>query len=226
MQESTCHTAQLSSFSLGGTLQALVILCQLRVVALTTVGYEYLNLVSLRAHCCCCVLRAAGRAYLYPLLVQKQGDAYRCTSYDTPCSLFCWPSRRQEIIVSSSKTTCDTNRRRVTVVRHVLTVLLRHKKKHEIPHQPKHTRLKMQSFSLETLYVHSRPQQHKKALCPTCRLCNPQSSHALPHYNRHYVLVRLHRRVQIHCFSLAGGWCCSYLCLDVDARFLLYYIFM
>ena len=48
------------------------------------------------------------------------------TPYDTPCSLFCWPSRRQEIILSSSKTTCDTNRRRVKIVRHVPTVVLRY----------------------------------------------------------------------------------------------------
>ena len=51
------------------TLQALVILCQLRAVAFTTGGY--LHLVLLRSHCCCCELRAAGRAYWYLLLVQK-----------------------------------------------------------------------------------------------------------------------------------------------------------
>ena len=46
------------------------ILLQLRVVPLTTGGC--LHLVLFRAHCCCCELRAAGRAYSHLLLlVQK-----------------------------------------------------------------------------------------------------------------------------------------------------------
>ena len=49
-------------------LQALVILYELREVALTTGGYLYL--VLLRAHCCY-ELRAAGRAYSHLLLVQN-----------------------------------------------------------------------------------------------------------------------------------------------------------
>ena len=42
---------------------------QLRAVALTTGGS--LHMVLLRTHCCCCELRAAGRAYSYLLLVEK-----------------------------------------------------------------------------------------------------------------------------------------------------------
>ena len=50
-------------------MKALAILYQLREVALTTGGYLHL-LVLFRAHCCCCELRAAGRAYSH-LLVKK-----------------------------------------------------------------------------------------------------------------------------------------------------------
>ena len=53
-------------------------------------------------------------------------------------------------------------------------------KKHEIPPHPKHIRLKMQLFSAGTPYGHSKLWQHEKAICPTCRVCNRQSSHAPP----------------------------------------------
>ena len=75
-----------------------------------------------RAHRCCYELRAAGREYSYLLLVPSKGkgtsiDVY--TSYDTPCSLFvCHPG----IGNHTFKTTCDTNRRRVKIVRHTPTV--------------------------------------------------------------------------------------------------------
>ena len=71
VRSSTCYTDLLvSSFYLGCMLQALAILYQPREVALVTGGY--LHLVLFRAYCCCCELRAAGRAYSHLLLlVQK-----------------------------------------------------------------------------------------------------------------------------------------------------------
>ena len=53
--------------------------CQLRAVASTTGAY--LHLALLRAHCCCCELRAAGRAYSYLLLVRSKSKA---ASTDVP----------------------------------------------------------------------------------------------------------------------------------------------
>ena len=82
-------------------LQALVILYQLREVALATGGY--LNLVLFRANCCCFEPLAAGRAYSHLLLVQKSKRHILTylLYYDTripPALLpFCWSSKRQEI---------------------------------------------------------------------------------------------------------------------------------
>ena len=70
-----------------------------------------------------------------------------------PLLPFGWSSRRQETILSSSKTTCDTNRRRVKIVRHVPTVVLRPLKKHEIPPHPTHTRVKNAFFKCWKLHM-------------------------------------------------------------------------
>ena len=124
-------------------LQALAIFDQLREVALITGGY--LHLVLLRAHCCCCELRAAGRTYSYLLLVQNQSDTCRRT-YNimippaAPFSLAIQASGNKTFIKVKPHT-CDTNG-------HVpMVVLVRLKKKHEIPPHPKHPRLKKHFFS-------------------------------------------------------------------------------
>ena len=56
--------------------------------------------------------------------------------------------------------------------------------KHEIPPHPKHTCLKMHFFiSGNSLRIFTAAER-EKAICPTCRVCNPQSSHAPPRRDR------------------------------------------
>ena len=84
-------------------------------VALTAGGY--LHLVSLRPHCCCYELRAVSRAYSYLLLVKNSKRQHRRTYIVIPLIPFCWLSRSQEKLLSSSDTACDTNEHVRTVVR-------------------------------------------------------------------------------------------------------------
>ena len=135
-------------------LQALVVVLyyyQLRAVALHTGGY--LHLVLLRAYCCCCQLRAAGRAYWYLLLVQNQSAraTYDYLYCDTPAPLFLAIKTRsaRKYNFHQSETACDTNG-------HVPT------KKHEIPPHPEHPRLKKHLLSQKSHVPASCYDKHKR----------------------------------------------------------------
>ena len=112
-------TIELSTVTLVCALQALIILVSCGVVALPPPdrGYLYLHLWCQfrREHCCCCELRVAGLVHL----VQK------ATRTDVPvimpCSLFVGHPGVANYTFITSKTKCDTNRRRVYIVRHVPT---------------------------------------------------------------------------------------------------------
>ena len=100
-------------------LQALIILvsCGAAALPLPERGYLHLWCQFRRGHCCC-ELRAAGRVRL----IQK------VTSTDVPVILppapFLLAIQAYEIILSSRKTKCETNRRRLKIVRHEPTAAL------------------------------------------------------------------------------------------------------
>ena len=118
----------------------------------------------------------------YHVLVQKT------TRTDVPVILptapFFLAIQAYEIILSSSKTKRDTNRRRVKIVRHVPTGALRHKKIAS-PHLVQHPSLKILFFWFWKLPMgHSEAAARETPIYPTRLWCNPQCTHAPPRRDR------------------------------------------
>ena len=85
------------------------------------------------------------------------------------------------------------------------------KNKHEIPPHPPQNAF---FLVLRTLYGHSTLQGHEKAIYLTCRVCNPQTSHAPPH--RDFMGARTHASTSllrmsagVLCLASKDHWCCT-----------------
>ena len=106
---------------------------------------------------------------------RRKFNKYKYTYKYTLCTPLSSTANCQKLLPSTSREVTEASRPH-TCSR---PCAFEQTKKNEIPPDPIHTWLKMHFLVLETPYGHSScSKQHEKAIGPTCRVCNPQSSHA------------------------------------------------